>query len=147
MFSYLPQTLSIFSLPALEDLFLIPISIFSCVFPFFSPLPALDWRSFWASYPPPFSLGDLTSLPFALLSIWLYFLLCSYLIILVNVHIRQQKPLGRFRRRVWWQHNEENIVAPSITIRVSETVQRISSCATWQWTTGTEIILALKTIW
>ena len=29
MFSYLPPTLSIFSLPALEDLFLLPLSIFS----------------------------------------------------------------------------------------------------------------------
>ena len=36
----------------------------------------------WASYPPPFSLGDLTSLPFALLSILLYFLLCSFLLVL-----------------------------------------------------------------
>ena len=31
--------LSIFSLPANEDLFLLPLSIFSCVFPFFSSLP------------------------------------------------------------------------------------------------------------
>ena len=62
IFSYLPSSLSIFSLPALEDLFLLPLSIFSWVFPFFSSLPALEWRSFWASYLPPFSLGDLTSL-------------------------------------------------------------------------------------
>ena len=34
IFSYLPPTLSIFSLPALEDLFLLPLSIFSWVFPF-----------------------------------------------------------------------------------------------------------------
>ena len=61
IFSYLPPTLSIFSLPALEDLFLLPLSIFSWVFPFFSSLPVLECRSFWASYPPPFSLGDLTS--------------------------------------------------------------------------------------
>ena len=74
-FSYLPPILSIFSLPALEDLFLLPLSIFSWVFPFFSSLPVLEWRSFWASYPPPFSRGDLTSLSFALLSILLYFLL------------------------------------------------------------------------
>ena len=72
IFSYLPPTLSIFSLPAIEDLFLLPLSIFSWVFPFFSSLPVLEWRSFWASYPPPFSLGDLTSLSFALLSILLY---------------------------------------------------------------------------
>ena len=108
IFSYLPPTLSIFSLPALEDLFLLPLSIFSWVFPFFffffhwhysplwalacrtmsfhfflsatnslhlltpstwrslslplsffswvfpffSSLPVLEWRSFWASYPP-----------------------------------------------------------------------------------------------
>jgi len=51
IFSYLPRTLSIFSLPALEDLFLLPLSIFSWVFPFFSSLPVLEWRSFWVSYP------------------------------------------------------------------------------------------------
>jgi len=34
-FPYLPPTLSIFSLPALEDLFLLPLPIFSWVFPFF----------------------------------------------------------------------------------------------------------------
>ena len=39
-------------------------------------------EDFWASYPPPFSLGDLTSLSFALLSILLYFLLCSPLLVL-----------------------------------------------------------------
>ena len=38
IFSYLPPTLSIFSLPALEDLFLLPLSIFSWVFFF--------WKSF-----------------------------------------------------------------------------------------------------
>ena len=75
IFSYLPPTLSIFSPPALEDLFLLLLPILSWVFPFFSSLPVLEWRSFWASYPPPFSLGDLTSLYFALLSILLYFLL------------------------------------------------------------------------
>ena len=53
---------------------------FSWVVPFFSSLPVLEWRSFWASYPPPFSLGDLTSLSFALLSILLYFLLCLSLL-------------------------------------------------------------------
>ena len=40
IFSYLPPTLSIFSLPALEDLFLLPLSIFSWFFPFFSSLHA-----------------------------------------------------------------------------------------------------------
>ena len=68
-------TLSNFSLPAFEDLFLLPLSIFSWVFLFFSSLPVLEWRSFWVSYPPQFSLRDLTSLSFALLSILLYFLL------------------------------------------------------------------------
>ena len=82
IFLYLPPTLSFFSLPALEDLFLLPLSIFSWVFPFFSSLPFLEWRSFWASYPHPLSLGDLTSLSFALLSILLYFLLCSSLLVL-----------------------------------------------------------------
>ena len=38
-FSYLPPTLSTFSRPALEDLFLLPLSIFSWVFPFFSSIP------------------------------------------------------------------------------------------------------------
>ena len=42
IFSYLPPTFSIFSLPALEDLFLLPHSIFSWVFPFFSSLPVLQ---------------------------------------------------------------------------------------------------------
>jgi len=64
IFSYLPPTLSTFLLPALKDLFLIPLSIFSWVFPFLSFLPVLEWRSFWASYPPPFSLGDITSLQY-----------------------------------------------------------------------------------
>ena len=73
IFSYLPQTLSIFSLPALDDPFLLPLSVFSWVFPFFSSLPVLEWRSFWASYPPPFSPGDVTSLYIAHLSILLYF--------------------------------------------------------------------------
>jgi len=41
-FSYLPPTLSIFSLPALEDLFLLPLSIFIWVFAFFSSLPVLE---------------------------------------------------------------------------------------------------------
>jgi len=62
IFSYLPPTLSSFSLPTLEDLFLLPLSIFCWVFPFFSSLLVLEWRSFWASFPPPFSLSDLTSL-------------------------------------------------------------------------------------
>ena len=82
IFSYLPPTLSIFSLPVREDLFLLPLSILSWVFPFFSSLPVLELRSFWASYPPPFSPGDLTSLSFVLVSILLYFLLCSSLLVL-----------------------------------------------------------------
>ena len=63
----------IFSLPELENIFLLPLSIFSWVFSFASSLPALEWRSSWASYPPPFSLGDLTSLSFAwtLLGLWI----------------------------------------------------------------------------
>ena len=43
IFSYLPPTLSIFSLPAREDLFLLPLSILYWVFPFFSSLPVLEW--------------------------------------------------------------------------------------------------------
>ena len=42
IFSHLPPTLSIFSLPALEELFLLPLSVFSWVFPFFSSLPVLE---------------------------------------------------------------------------------------------------------
>ena len=58
--SYLSPTLSIFSLPALEDLFLLLLSILSWAFPFVWSLPVLEWRSSGASYPPPFSLGDPT---------------------------------------------------------------------------------------
>ena len=63
------QLSPIFSLPALEELFRLPLSIFSWVFPFHSSLPVLEWRSFWASYPPPIALGDLTNLSFELGSI------------------------------------------------------------------------------
>ena len=42
IFSFLPPTLFIFSLPSLEDLFLLPLSILSRVFPFFSSLPVLE---------------------------------------------------------------------------------------------------------
>jgi len=42
IFSYLPPALSIFSLPAIEDFFLLPLSIFSSVFPFSSSLPVLE---------------------------------------------------------------------------------------------------------
>ena len=48
------------------------LSIFSWVFLFVSSLPVLGWISFWTSYPPPFSLGDLTRLSFSLLSILLW---------------------------------------------------------------------------
>ena len=82
IFSYLPPTLPTFSFPALEELFLLPLSILFWFFSIFSSLSVLEWRFFWASYPPPFSLGDLTSLSFALLSILLYFILCSSLLVL-----------------------------------------------------------------
>jgi hypothetical protein len=42
IFSYLSPTLSIFSLLALEDLFLLPLSILSWVFPYVSSLPVLE---------------------------------------------------------------------------------------------------------
>ena len=42
IFSYLPPTLSISSLPAHEDLFLLSLSILSWVFHFFSSLPVLE---------------------------------------------------------------------------------------------------------
>jgi hypothetical protein len=41
IFPNLSPTLSIFSLPTLEDLFLLPLSILSCVFHFVSSLPLL----------------------------------------------------------------------------------------------------------
>ena len=81
-FPFLSPTLSIFSLPALEDLFLLLLSIFSWVFLFVSSLRVLEWRSFWASYPPPFSPGDPANLSFVSLSILLYFLLYSTLLVL-----------------------------------------------------------------
>ena len=84
IFSYMPPTLSIFSLPALEDLFVLPLSIFSSVFPFFSSLPVLEWRSFWASCPPPFALGDLTCLFFVLL-IYIYIYIYIYICVCVCV--------------------------------------------------------------
>ena len=52
------------------------------IFLFVSSLPVLEWRSFWASYPPPFSPGDPAHFSFAPLSILLYFLLYSTLLIL-----------------------------------------------------------------
>jgi len=79
---YLSATLSIFSHPTLEDLFPLLLSTLSWVFLFVSARPVLEWRSFWASYPPPFSPGDPTNLPFAPLSILLYFLLYSTLLVL-----------------------------------------------------------------
>ena len=45
------------------------------------PFQFLSEEFFWASYPLPFSPGELTSLSFALLSILLYFLLCSSLLV------------------------------------------------------------------
>jgi hypothetical protein len=42
IFSYLSPSLVIFSFLALEDLFLLPLSIFSWVFPYVSSLPVLE---------------------------------------------------------------------------------------------------------
>jgi len=81
IFPYLWPTFSIFSLPALEDIFLLLLSILSWVFLFVSSLPVLEWRSFWASYSPPFSPGDPANLSFAPLYILLYFLLYSTLLV------------------------------------------------------------------
>ena len=80
--SYLSPTLSIFSLPALGDLFLLLLSTLSWVFLFVSSFPVLEWRYFLASYPPPFSPGYPTNLSFAPLSILLYFLFYSSLLVL-----------------------------------------------------------------
>ena len=79
---FLSFTSSLHLLTHITYLFLLPLSILSWVFPFAPSLPVLEWRSFWASYPPPFSLGDLTSLSFDILSIVLYFLLRSSLLVL-----------------------------------------------------------------
>ena len=77
-FFYPSPTFYIFSLPALEDLLLLPLSIFSWVFPFVLSLPVLEWRSFWASYPPPFSLGDVNQL---ILRSFIHFTIFSPLLI------------------------------------------------------------------
>ena len=82
IFSYLSLIISIFSLLDLEDIFLLLLSILSWVFLFVSSPPVLEWRSLKASYTPPFSPGDLTSLSFVPLFILLYFLLYSSLLIL-----------------------------------------------------------------
>jgi len=79
---YLSPTLSIFSLPTLEDLFPLLLSILSWVFLFVSSLPVLEWRSFWVSYHPPFSPGDPANLSFVPLFILLYFLLYSTILVL-----------------------------------------------------------------
>ena len=79
--SYLLPPPSIFSLPSLEDLFLLLLSILSWVFPFVSSRPVLEWRSFWASYPP-FSPGDSANLSFAPFYILLYFIFYSTLLVL-----------------------------------------------------------------
>ena len=60
--------------------------------PSLSSLPVLEWRSFWASSPTIFSLGDLTSLSCALISILLYFLLYSSLLVLHSLDF----PILRF---------------------------------------------------
>jgi len=77
---------SIFFLSATNSLHLLTPSTWrslstSSFHPFLGPpllfVPSSSWvKIFWASYSPPFSLGDLISLPFALLYIILYFLLC-----------------------------------------------------------------------
>jgi len=66
IFFYPSPPFSITSFPALEDLFLLPLSILSWIFPFALSLPVLEWRSFWVSYPPPFFPVALTNLSFAL---------------------------------------------------------------------------------
>ena len=81
IFPYLSPTLSIFSLSALKNLFLLLLSILSWVFFFVSSLPVLERRPFWAYYSPPFSPGDAANLSFAPLSILLYFILYSTLLV------------------------------------------------------------------
>ena len=92
IFSYLPPTLSIFSFPALEDLFLLPLSIFSSL-----------RRSFWASYPPPFSLGDLTSLS---LPFYPFFIIFSPLLI------------SSSSRFVWLFHSPFSYLGPYILLNI-----------------------------
>ena len=83
IFPYLSPTPSIFSLPALEDVFPLLLSILSWVFLFVLSFPVLQWRSFRASYPP-FSPGDPANLSIAPLSILLYFLLYSTPLVLLS---------------------------------------------------------------
>ena len=118
IFSYLPSTLSIFSLPAFEDLFVLPLSIFSWVFSFFSSLPVLEWRSIWAFYPPPFSPGDLTILSFALLSILLYllYLLCLYMLLyLLYLYMLLISYSSQF---VWLFHSPFSYLGPYILLNI-----------------------------
>ena len=103
IFSYLPPTLSTISLPALEDLFLLPLSILSWVFPFLSTFPVLEWRSFWASYSRPFSLGDLTS-----------FILCPF------IHFTIFSPLriSSSSRLVWLFHSPFSYLGRHILLNI-----------------------------
>ena len=71
---------------------LLLLSILSWVFLFVSFLPVLEWKSFSATYPPPFSPGDPANLSFAPLSILLYFLLYSTLLILDFVILFHSPP-------------------------------------------------------
>ena len=91
IFPYLSPTLSIFSLPAFEDLFLLLLSILSWVFLYVSSLPVLDRRFFWASYPPPFSSGGPANLYFAHISILLHLLLYSTLLVLDSSYYMASK--------------------------------------------------------
>jgi hypothetical protein len=92
---YLSPTLSIFLLPTHEDLFPLLLFILSWVFLFVSALPVLEWRSFWASYLPPFSPGDPANLSFAPLSILLYFLVYSTLLVRILVALDKSLFLKR----------------------------------------------------
>ena len=77
IFPYLSPTPSIFSLPALEDLFLLLLSILSWVFLFVSSLPFLEWRSFWTSCSPPFSPGEPTN----------QLILCPFIHFTIYIHL------------------------------------------------------------
>jgi hypothetical protein len=79
---FLSLSFSIFSLPALEDLLLLALSIFIWVFLSVLSLLVVGWRSLWAFCLPPFSPGVPASLFFALLSVLLYFLLYWSLLVL-----------------------------------------------------------------
>jgi len=103
IFSYQSPNLSIFSLPALEDLFLLLLSILSWVFLFVSSLPVLEWRSF---------LGILSS---SILSRW-----PNQLILCPFIHFTTFSPLFSFSssRFLLLFHSPSSYLGPYILLNI-----------------------------